>query len=187
MILALFRPSFLASLWVLALCLFTSVSEHVQAQSLGRFSIQALGGVGTAVGSGWSFSGGQVAAVALQASGLRLTQGFQQPESFATSINEALWAGATPFKASLWPNPAREFVSLGVLSPATGSVKVQFYTLLGQEVQVRAQATATANELLELDIPLGSLSSGIYLIQVEHIARQGGQRTRQAFRLSVVE
>jgi hypothetical protein len=185
--LILLCTSFLTSLWGLALCLFTCVGEHVQAQSLGRFSIQSLGGVGTAVGTGWSFSGGQVAAVALQASGLRLTQGFQQPESFATNIDEAIWAGPTPFKASLWPNPAREFVSLGLISPTTGIVKVQFYTLLGQEVQVRAQATATANELLELDIPLGSLSSGIYLIQVEHIARQGGQRTRQAFRLSIVE
>jgi hypothetical protein len=128
-----------------------------------------------------------VAAVALQASGLRLTQGFQQPESFTTSVDEPIRAGGLPFKATLWPNPAREFVSLGVISPSTGLVKVQFYTLLGQEVPVRTQATATANELLELDIPLGSLSSGIYLIQVEHIARQSGQRTRQAFRLSVVE
>ncbi|GGE45151.1 T9SS type A sorting domain-containing protein [Psychroflexus planctonicus] len=63
---------------------------------------------------------------------------------------------------SLYPNPAVDVVQLQSNLALTGKASVAVYNMLGQQMQVKAEAMSNTN----LRLSLGHLESGVYIVQL---------------------
>ncbi|GGE45223.1 hypothetical protein GCM10010832_26410 [Psychroflexus planctonicus] len=63
---------------------------------------------------------------------------------------------------SLYPNPAVDVVQLQSNLALTDKVNVSVYNMLGQQMQVKAEAISNTN----LRLSLGHLESGVYIVQL---------------------
>ena len=81
-----------------------------------------------------------------------------------TTLGKQKVSKSTPnFKAQIDPNPTTNLVRVTV-GNAIGNVEIKLFSLLGQQLSIK---TLDSNER-EVEVSLGNLNSGIYIIQVSN-------------------
>lgn len=131
------------------------------AQSAER-SLMASGG-GTFSNASFSidYSVGEAVVSTFSAAGLTFTQGFQQPPYSDVSIPEPGDEGFIVF----YPNPGRDLFHLNLYSSEPSSIEIQVIDILGQVVYSH-RAVNPGSQVFELDLMLGFLSTGTYILRV---------------------
>jgi hypothetical protein len=71
--------------------------------------------------------------------------------------------------AQILPNPAKDFVTLSLASPA--SIEIRLYNAVGQ-IALQLQFNSPSNQF---DLPIANLPSGVYSLQIIHTDYQSIQ------------
>lgn len=91
-----------------------------------------------------------------------------------SSIVEVSIVSSEP-ELEVFPNPARDAVSVRVAAPQDGRVVVSVYSLLGERIAILADKTVdTSTQTFNWNI--GGIASGVYLVRVE---THSGTRTQR--------
>ncbi len=91
-----------------------------------------------------------------------LTQGFQQPWDFGTSVT----SGSTPVNADVFPNPTADFVNLQFGDHSNGQYVIEVFNTLGQQLSA-SQYAATPSA--RTTVSLADYANGVYFITVRKI------------------
>ncbi len=92
-----------------------------------------------------------------------ITQGFEQPNDFGTSIVST----TVPVNVGLFPNPATDHVNLTFGNDAEGDYVVGIFDVLGQ--QIGTQKINVAAGATNVEIALGDIANGVYFITVTRL------------------
>ncbi len=91
-----------------------------------------------------------------------LTQGFQQPWDFGTSVTP----GLSPVNADLFPNPTNDVVNIQFGNNSNGLYVIEVYNTLGQMLSATQY---TASPSARTTVSLFNYSDGIYFITVRKV------------------
>jgi len=118
---------------------------------------EAVGGDALGSGGAASYSIGQIDYISATGSGGTINQGIQQPyEIFVTGID----AIGIDLTASVYPNPASDFVLLTVVSSKSENFTFQLYDIQGK---ILLNKKVESNET---PISMSELANAIYFIKV---------------------
>lgn len=140
-----------------ALCL----SAAAIAQSADRQVIGSSGGSYSGASIQADYTVGEAATVSGSSGTFSVSQGFQQNPSNTSSIKE----NSVLVDYSLFPNPAKELISLSLNSSKTFDLKVTMTNAVGQSLLVDEQSEKISGTY-KRDFPIQTLASGVYFINL---------------------
>jgi hypothetical protein len=147
---------------ILLLLFMFGLSIALRAQSLTPFVVSTSGAFFSNGAGMLSTTIGELAAVTTLTGGSNiLTQGFQQPWDFSTSIPEIHNDGMA---FDIYPNPSSGNFTLALNTNSDSKVSVKVYDVLGKTVYFQ-----TANHLSGFEtytVNLDKMAEGMYLLEV---------------------
>jgi hypothetical protein len=151
--------STLTFLLIIGMLVFTS---NARSQTLSPTVISSSGGFYSSASGSLSFTVAEMTMVkTFTGSNNILTQGFQQPEDFSTSITE----NDIPSEGFLiYPNPTNGQFSLSFSSSFQGTNIIKLYNLVGQVILEKEIEQLNGINTVEFNI--NSLSQGIYVLEL---------------------
>lgn len=145
----------------------------VGAQSLSPTVVSTSGAYYTAGGASVSQTVGEMTMVQTFTGGSNiLTQGFQQSDKI-TAINEPLTENLS---VQLYPNPAVDFINIGLNSTVNGRVVLGIYNELGQVVS-NSIATEVKTGQNQFSVNTSKLATAVYYIQIDFYNSNGVKQT----------
>ncbi|HNW91130.1 MAG TPA: T9SS type A sorting domain-containing protein [Bacteroidales bacterium] len=144
------------------------------AQSLTPVVISSSGGyVSSAAGSLSSTVAEMTMVQTFSSMGNFLTQGFQQPEEWYTSVNEEQ---QTDEGISIYPNPSNGKFSVTVNSKETGLAEVHLYDILGQKTFTIQMEIGTGLNTENIDIR--DYAMGMYFLEYLYTGDNGKKESK---------
>ncbi|HNX08053.1 MAG TPA: T9SS type A sorting domain-containing protein [Bacteroidales bacterium] len=144
------------------------------AQSLTPVVISSSGGYySTAAGSLSATVAEMTMVQTFSSMGNFLTQGFQQPEEWYTSVNEEQ---QTDEGISIYPNPSDGKFSLTVNSKENGLARIQLYDVLGQKTFSRQMDISAGLNTENIDI--SRYSMGMYFLEYLYTVNNGKKESK---------
>ncbi|HNZ43328.1 MAG TPA: T9SS type A sorting domain-containing protein [Bacteroidales bacterium] len=155
--------------------------SYLTAQSLTPFVISSSGGYfSSATGSLSSTVAEMTMVQTFMSTGNYLTQGFQQPEEWYTSVNEE----QAPGNFIVSPNPNAGSFDFIVHSSAEGSAGICIYDLLGQKIWAQHMNIVSGQTTWKIDI--SGYTNGIYLLEYLYSGDDGKKETK-IFKINLIK
>lgn len=131
------------------------------AQTADRQVIGSTGGSYSGASMQTEYTTGEVVTSSGLSGSFTVNQGFHQNPKNGTGIKEK----NLPVNFSLFPNPARDRISLSLSTKEAFQLKISLTNVTGQTVFADEKA-ATASNNYKRDISLAELSAGVYFINL---------------------
>ena len=143
----------------------------IMAQSITPFVIASTGNFSTAANFTLSSTLGEVMVKTETGTNNILTQGFQQPASPVTSVQQINQDGTL---ITVYPNPAIDYLTVEISSDKYDRFDIELFDLPGQEIFVRYEEDQYSTTNI-YTINTSALAPGIYLLRITSYNLPTGQ------------
>jgi hypothetical protein len=145
----------------------------MQGQTLSPTVISSTGGFYTSSNAMLSFTLAEMTMVqTFMSAGSILTQGFQQPEDFTVGITENTTIMGDIL---IYPNPTNGIITLSYITNRSGENVIKLYNIVGQVMLTKVVSQSAGANTVTID--LGTLSQGIYILELNIINVNGEKQT----------
>lgn len=144
---------------LLLLALIVSVGTN--AQTADRQVLGSSGGSYSSASLSADYTTGEVVTATGSSGTFTISQGFQQALQIPTGIKEK----KALVNFSLYPNPAKDQITLTLISNEAFAISISMTNSVGQVVLADQQATKV-NQTYKREIPLQALASGVYFVNI---------------------
>ncbi len=128
-------------------------------ESISRQVVATAGADTTVNGISVSWTLGELAVETFEATGVTLTQGFQQGFFDITSVGDPI---SNNFELKIYPNPASEYVWIDLQSDEIRAIRVEIYNMEGKLMYHNEFDFASG----PTQIPLQNLNSNQYILKI---------------------
>ena len=157
------------------------LSFALSAQSLTPFVVSTSGAFFSNSSGMLSTTIGELAAVTTLTGGVNiLTQGFQQPWDFNTSIPEITDNGLA---FDVYPNPSSGIFTLALNTEKDSKVTVKIYDVLGKTIYF--ESISHSSGYASHEINLKSMAEGVYFLEMTNEELSSGKITKNTKKINL--
>lgn len=166
---------------ILLLIFIGGWSFALRAQSLTPFVVSTSGAFYSNGAGMLSTTIGELAAVTTLSGGSNyLTQGFQQPWDFSTSIPEIHENGLA---FEIFPNPSSGQITLSLNTERDSKLAVKVYDVLGKTVYFESISHTAGYASYEMN--LEKVAEGVYMLEVINTENSSGKTTKSIKKINL--